>query len=161
IKGNSSLRGVKVLGTVQDARRLSSALGVRKVFIAIPSAGGLAIRRIVNTLLEAKLAIKILPPLTKLSAEAGFATQLREVSIEDLLRREPVKLDMGAIQGSIRDKVVLVTGAAGSIGSELCRQILEHHPSKLVAIDLAESPLHALQLELDGRVKGTEVIPEL
>ena len=157
----SSLRGVKVLGSVENAARLSADLGVRKAFIAIPSASGPAIRKVVNTLLAAKLAIKILPPLTKLSAETNFATQLREVSIEDLLRREPVRLDMAAIGESIRDQVVLVTGAAGSIGSEICRQILEQHPAKLVALDLAESPLHDLMLELDGRVKGSENVPEL
>lgn len=155
------LRGVKVLGAVEDAEKLAGQLEVRKAFIAIPSSSGPVIRKIVNTLLAAKLAMKILPPLTKLSAEASFATQLRKVSIEDLLRREPVKLDMGPIGSSIRDKVILVTGAAGSIGSELCRQILEQHPSKVIALDLAETPLHALLLELDGRVKGSDIIPEL
>jgi FlaA1/EpsC-like NDP-sugar epimerase len=160
-KEGSSLRGVKILGRVDEAASLASELGVRKAFIAIPSAGGATIRKIVNALLAAKLAIKILPPLTKLSSEESFATQLREVSIEDLLRREPVRLDMAAISDSIRENVVLVTGAAGSIGSELCRQILDQHPSKLVVLDLAESPLHGLQLELRRRVTGTEIILEL
>jgi FlaA1/EpsC-like NDP-sugar epimerase len=160
-KRSSSLRGVRVLGAVQDAKRLAKDLHVRKAFIAIPGAAGPETRRVVNTLLEAGIAMKILPPIAKLSPNEGFATRLREVSIEDLLRREPVKLDLSAIESSIRNKVVLVTGAAGSIGSELCRQITELHPSKLIALDLAESPLHALQLELDSQVKGADVVPEL
>jgi FlaA1/EpsC-like NDP-sugar epimerase len=160
-KSGTSLRGVKILGRVEDAARLSAAYGAKKAFIAIPSAGGADLRRIVTSLLSAKVAMKVLPPLTNLSSEAGFATQLREVSIEDLLRREPVRLDMAAISGSIRDKVVLVTGAAGSIGSELCRQILEQNPARLVALDIAETPLQGLLLELGGRAKGEALLPEL
>ncbi len=160
-KHKQSLRGVRVLGTIAQAAELARDLGVRKAFVAIPSAPGSTVRTIVNHLLKANLAIKVLPPLGKLSAAGGFLPQLREVQIEDLLRRPPVKLDDAAISKFIRDKVVLVTGAAGSIGSEICRQVLDYHPAKLVALDMAETPLHDLLLELRQRVKDGILVPEL
>ncbi len=160
-KNGHSLRGVPILGGTADLREIAYRHGVRKAFVAIPSAGGSVMRRIVTALLHAGLAVKVLPPLAKSAHAKGYVPQLRPVSMEDLLRREPIKLDDQAISAFIRDKVVLVTGAAGSIGSELCRQILDYHPAKLVALDLAETPLHDLLLELQSRVNGKLLVPEL
>ncbi|MBI3857803.1 MAG: polysaccharide biosynthesis protein [Planctomycetes bacterium] len=155
------LRGVKVLGAIDRAREFALEQGVRKAYIAIPSAGGSAQRRIVNVLLQAGLSVKILPPVGRLAIASGFLPQLREISVEDLLRRDPVKLDTEAISAFVRGKKVLVTGAAGSIGSELCRQLLEFHPSVLVALDCAETPLHTLLLELRARSGDVKIVPEL
>lgn len=146
------LRGVHVLGRIEDAGDLAEARDVRRAFVAIPSASGAELRRVVNTLLEAGLAIKVLPPQGKLSLTTGFIPQLRDVAVEDLLRREPVALDMAGLAGLLGGKTVLVTGAAGSIGSELCRQVLSFKPAALVCADISETPLHALALELRAKV---------
>lgn len=155
------LRGVKVLGAIDRAREFALEHQVRKAYIAIPSAGGSAQRRIVNLLLQAGLSVKILPHVGRLSIASGYLPQLREISVEDLLRRDPVRLDTEAISAFVRGKPVLVTGAAGSIGSELCRQLLEFHPSVLVTLDCAETPLHNLILELRSRSGSVRIAPEL
>lgn len=155
------LRGISVLGRIEQAGELAEARDVRRAFVAIPSAGGAALRRIVNTLLEAGLAIKVLPPQGKLSLTTGFIPQLRDVAVEDLLRRDPVALDTAGLAGLLGGKVVLVTGAAGSIGSELCRQVLSFNPSLLVAVDIAETPLHALSLELRSKARPEQLAFEL
>lgn len=160
-KKGRALRGVKVLGSIDRAREFAVKHGVRKAYMAIPSAGGSAQRRIVNLLLQAGLSVKILPPVGRLAIASGYLPQLREISVEDLLRRDPVRLDTEAISAFVRGKAVLVTGAAGSIGSELCRQLLEFHPALLVALDCAETPLHTLLLELRARSGDVKVIPEL
>lgn len=160
-KKGHSLRGVPVIGATQDLREISYRLGIKKGFVAIPSADGACMRRIVTELIRAGLAVKVLPPLAKSSSAKGFVPHLRPASIEDLLRREPIKLDDRAISSFLTGKVVLITGAAGSIGSELCRQVLDYHPKRLIALDVAETPLHDLLLELRGRVDEKLVVPVL
>jgi FlaA1/EpsC-like NDP-sugar epimerase len=160
-KQGHSLRGVPVLGRIQDIREIGYKYGVKKAFVAIPSASGLMMRRVVTHLLKAGMAIKVLPPLGKMANSSGFVPHLREVSMDDLLRRDPIKLDDKAISAFIQGKIVLVTGAAGSIGSELCRQILDYHPARLVALDCAETPLNDLILEIGRQVSKDLVIPEL
>ncbi|HZE97721.1 MAG TPA: nucleoside-diphosphate sugar epimerase/dehydratase [Planctomycetota bacterium] len=154
-KSGRSLRGVPVRGRVDQAAEVARNLGVRTVYIAIPSADGAAMKRIVGHLREGKLRVKVLPPVGKLSSALGLLSQLRNVSIEDLLRRKPIRLDQAAISDFIKGKVVMVTGAAGSIGSEICRQVLAFHPERLIALDCAETPLHDLLLELKaGTTEG-------
>lgn len=160
-KQGHSLRGVRVLGRTDDIREIAYELGVKKAFIAIPSASGQAMRRIVSVLLHAGLAIRVLPPIGRLANSTRHVSQLREVSMEDLLRREPIRLDDQSISAFLRDKAVLVTGAAGSIGSELCRQILDYRPARLVVLDCAETPLHNLILELKLRTQEGVLIPVL
>jgi len=159
-KHGHSLRGVPVLGQIRNVREIAYRLGIRKAFVAIPSASGPVIRRIVTALLGAGLAIRILPQLGKGTSTPSFLSHLRGVTVEDLLRREPIKLDDRAISEFIRDKVVLVTGAAGSIGSELCRQIIQFRPSQLIVLDCAESPLHDITLEMGTEFDKRRVIPE-
>ncbi len=149
-KHGQNLRGVPVLGRPDQAARIAQKLGVRTVYVAIPSSDGEAMKRIVGHLRAAQLRVKVLPPVGKLSSALGLLSQLRNVSIEDLLRRKPIRLDQAAISAFLKDKIVMVTGAAGSIGSELCRQVLAFHPAKLVALDCAETPLHDLLLEFKG-----------
>ena len=154
-KGGKFLQGLPVLGKIDQARAIAENHGVRTVYVAIPSADGTVMKRIITHLQEGRLRIKVLPPVGKLSPALGLLSQLRNVSIEDLLRRKPVRLDQAAISAFIKDKVVLVTGAAGSIGSEICRQVLGFHPARLVALDCAETPLHDLLLELtSGSASG-------
>jgi FlaA1/EpsC-like NDP-sugar epimerase len=156
-KQGRRLRGVPVLGRLSEARAIARARGVRTVYVAVPGADGALFRRIAGPLLREGVAVRALPPIGDLSTASRFLPQLREVAVEDLLRRPPVRLDSEKISGFIRGKSVLVTGAAGSIGSELCRQVLGHRPSRLVALDCAETPLHDLLLEL----RAGSVCPEL
>jgi FlaA1/EpsC-like NDP-sugar epimerase len=155
------LRGLPVLGRIDQVRAIADNAGVRTVYVAIPSADGEVMKRIVGCLREAKLRIKVLPPLGKLAPALGLLSQLRNVSIEDLLRRKPIRLDQAAISAFLKDKVVLVTGAAGSIGSEICRQVLPFHPARLVILDCAETPLHDLLLEFTQGAATGQVHPEL
>ena len=99
--------------------------------------------------------------MAKLCVDQRFLPQLRDVSIDDLLRRKPIKLDQAVLSAFIRDKVVLVTGAAGSIGSELCRQMLHFQPARLIALDCAETPLHDIMLELGKGMGAGRVCSEL
>jgi FlaA1/EpsC-like NDP-sugar epimerase len=160
-KRGRSLRGVPILGRSDQAKEWAQRMGVKTVYFAIPSADGATLRRIVGQLREEKLAVKVLPPLGKLSAIQGLLPQLRDVSIDDLLRRDPIRLDQSGLSAFIKDKIVLVTGAAGSIGSELCRQILQFHPKRLVVLDCAETPLHDIMLELEQGGAERRVSSEL
>ena len=155
------LRGLPVLGGVDDIRSIARDHRVRQALIAVPSATGIVLRAMVRPLMEAGLSVKVLPSLHRLSTTAPLLPQLKDVAIEDLLRREPVRLDEGRIESILRGKSVLVTGAAGSIGSELCRQILRYAPARLVALDWAETPLADLMLEIRTGENRGAVFPEL
>jgi FlaA1/EpsC-like NDP-sugar epimerase len=159
-KRGAHLRGVPVIGTTADLQRLVTERNVRSVLVALPSAGGARLREIVRPLLKAGVEVKVLPGLNRLSTSSDLLPQLKEVAIEDLLRRDPVRMDKAAVGEFLGGKTVLVTGAAGSIGSELCRQILRYGPSKLIALDWAETPLHDLMLELRPAA-GKAIVPEL
>lgn len=160
-KQGRSLRGVPVLGRTEQTAAWAGRIGVKTVYFAIPSADGATLRRIVGRLQEAKLSVKVLPPLGKLSTVQGYLPQLRDVSIDDLLRRKPIRLDQAILSAFIQDKIVLVTGGAGSIGSELCRQILQFQPKRLIVLDCAETPLHDILLELSKGGVETRVVSEL
>ncbi len=160
-KQGRSLRGVPILGRSDQAKEWAQRMGVQTVYFAIPSADGATLRRIVGQLREHKLSVKVLPPLGKLSTSQGYLPQLRDVSIDDLLRRKPIRLDPSSLSAFIQDKTVLVTGGAGSIGSELCRQILQFHPRRLVVLDCAETPLHDIMLELSKGGAEKRVSSEL
>jgi FlaA1/EpsC-like NDP-sugar epimerase len=159
-KRGSHLRGVPVMAGTKDLPALARDRGVRTVFVALPSVGGARMREIISPLLAADLEVKVLPPLTRLSTSSALLPQLKDVAIEDLLRRDPIRMDEAGLANFLGGKCVLVTGAAGSIGSELCRQILRHGPSKLVALDWAETPLHDLMLELNSGPQK-QIVPEL
>ncbi len=156
-----SHRGVPVLGPIRGIGGFARHHGVGRVFVAMPSIAGSRMREVVSAITASGLALKVLPPLNALSSAATYAPKLRDVSIEDLLRREPVRLDTAGISAFLREKTVLVTGAAGSIGSELCRQVLTFAPGRLVVVDCAESPLHDLTLEFPERVRSRTVVSEL
>jgi len=143
-----ALQGISVAGRVKDASVLAPRYRVKTAYVAIPSLPAPALRRMVSELTSARLSIKVLPPLAQLINSGSMAPQLRELALEDLLRRDPVRPDTTAIAEFVRGKAVLVTGAAGSIGSEICRQVLAYQPSRLIALDCAETPLHDLTLEL-------------
>lgn len=147
-KQGARLRGVPVLGTTRDLGALATRLDIAQVLVAIPSAGGGFLRKITKAAVRRGIRVQLLPSVGQLIGRSALLPQLRRISIEDLLRRSAVVDEAARIAEMLRGKTILVTGAAGSIGSQLCRQILAHDPARLVVVDWAETPLHELLLEL-------------
>jgi len=148
-KRNLRLHGVRVLGTTADLDHVIRDRRPDEVLIAIPSAPGQLRARIVETARALDVPVKTLPSLSDLvSGDADLARQLRPVEVEDVLGREPVEVDFPSISEYLKGEVVLVTGAGGSIGSELCRQIARVGPAKLVLLDHAEPALFEVEREL-------------
>jgi FlaA1/EpsC-like NDP-sugar epimerase len=150
-KSHRRIDGVPVVGTRRDIATAAARYGARRLVIAVPSAGPGLVREIDEAGLSAGLEVFALPPVSELIGGSATAVQLREVTEEDILGRRPIQLDLSAIQASLTGRVVLVTGAGGSIGSELCRQIAAFEPRRLVMLDRDESALHAAQLSISGR----------
>jgi len=142
------LHGVPVIGLLRDLHKLIEKYKIDLIFIAIPSANSEVMRRIVDLCAEAKIDFRTLPSLQMLAEGRVEVNALREVSIEDLLGRDQVRITWDKINTNIINKRVLVTGAGGSIGSELCRQIMSQNPDKLLILDNSEYNLYKIELEL-------------
>lgn len=153
------LYGVTVLGAVNDLPRLVARHRAELVVIAIPSATKEEMRRIVECCAASGVEFKTLPSLSELMDGNIRLGQLRTVEIDDLLGREPVTLDLGDVERDLAGRVVLVTGGAGSIGSELARQIAGFQPAQLILFEQAESPLYFTHLELDLAYPAVDVVP--
>lgn len=151
MKSRRRIDGVRVVGTRRDLETVAERFGAERLVIAIPSADMTLIRTLDHAAREAGLDTYVLPPVSELIGGSATAGQLHEVTEEDLLGRHPIQTDLSAIGEVLSGKVVLVTGAGGSIGSELCRQIAQFHPRRLVMLDRDESALHAIQLSITGR----------
>jgi FlaA1/EpsC-like NDP-sugar epimerase len=157
-KHGAKIHGVPVVNTIDRLSVVVSAYDAEEIFIAIPSATGPQMQRISKLCGQTGLRYRTVPKLEDLLLGRVSVSQLREVNIEDLLGRDSVRLDNHVVRDQIAGKVVLVTGAAGSIGSELCRQILRHSPAKLIALDQAETPMFYLQLQLTKEPHGDRVV---
>jgi FlaA1/EpsC-like NDP-sugar epimerase len=148
-KKNLRLHGVRVLGTTDDLPFLLRDRRPDELLIAIPSASGEARERVVEVARSERVPVKTLPGLADMiSTDFNLTGQIRPVEVEDLLGREPVEVDLESIAGYLKDEVVLVTGAGGSIGSELCRQIAKAAPKRLVLLDNGEAGLFDIEREL-------------
>ena len=148
-KKNLRIHGVRVLGTTDDLRHILRDNRPDEVILAIPSASGEMRQRIVNVTREGNVPVKTLPGLYELIAgESDLATQIRPVQVEDVLGREPVEVDLETTAAYLKDATVLVTGAGGSIGSELCRQIARVGPRRLILVDQGETALFEIEREL-------------
>jgi FlaA1/EpsC-like NDP-sugar epimerase len=147
-KAHLILQGIRVLGTGEDLAALARKHAIKRVLIAIPSATGPQMVQIMKFALDAGVEYKMVPGLGDLVVGAGLGKQLKNVAVEDLLGRKPVHLDQDSIRERIQGKVVMVTGAAGSIGSEICRQIARFDPLALVGFDEAETPLFQIDRDL-------------
>jgi len=152
--------GIKVLGKTDLLQKLIRNNHIDEVFIAIPSAQGSLIRKVIKFCEKEKVVFKIVPRILDIVEGRVKLSKVREIEIEDLLGRSIVKSEQKKFKEEFKDKIVLVTGAAGSIGSEVCRQILKFKPKKLIALDFWESGLYDLELELVdiGRKNSFECI---
>lgn len=142
------IHGVRVLGTCGEIVAAAEQLDVDLIVLALPSATSSQMRRLVMLCEKTGVPFRTLPPMDRLMSGHITLNQLREVSIDDLLGREPVALDWRTIKLELRGKRVLVSGAGGSIGSELCRQIAKLRPSHLILLDSGEFNLYSIELEL-------------
>jgi FlaA1/EpsC-like NDP-sugar epimerase len=160
-KAHLILLGKPVLGAGDSLGYVVRTNSIKRVLIAIPSATGPQMVRILKLALDAEVEYKMVPGLGELIQGTELGQQIRAVAVEDLLGRRPVRLDQDSIQERIRGKVVMVTGAAGSIGSELCRQIAQFRPLALVGFDEAETPLFQLDRELNKSFPDLVFHPEI
>jgi FlaA1/EpsC-like NDP-sugar epimerase len=142
------INGVPVLGFGAALPELAETHNVRSVLIAIPSATGSQMIRIIRHCRQAGVSVRTMPSLAEMVADRPVTRQIRDVAVEDILGREPVELDRERISGRLRGRVAMVTGAAGSIGSELCAQIARFQPAALIAFEISESALFHLEREI-------------
>ena len=146
---NSAISGVTVVGTTYEILKLIPKYEVEQVFLAIPSISAYNKNRILNVLKEANVSVKVMSSGVAVEDGESISKHLKDVSIEDLLGRGEVKLSQGEIRSYIRGKSILVTGAGGSIGSQIVREIFKFKPSQLVLVDVNENALYMLERDLD------------
>lgn len=158
-KANLEMHGLKVLGNRYDIPKVIEKYAVDEVIIAMPSARGKDIKEIYNLSIQNDVRVKIVPGVYELINGNVNLSQIREVKVEDLLGREQVKLNIKKIARDVEGRTVMVTGAGGSIGSELCRQIARFKPWRLLMLDNYENSLYYLDLELKKGFPDIEIIP--
>jgi FlaA1/EpsC-like NDP-sugar epimerase len=160
-KKGAHIFGTPVLGGADRVEALVAKHDIDIILIAIPSATGVEMTRILERCHAAGVECKTIPGLCEVIEERGLARQIRDVAVEDLLGRNPIRLEEHQIRGTLQGKVVLVTGAAGSIGSELCRQIARFRPAGIVGFEIAESPLFEIDREMRQAFPQTPFYPEI
>ncbi len=160
-KAGMKLHGITVLGTTKELARLISSYSIEDVIIAIPTAAGNAMRDIIKSCEHCKVRFKTLPAISDIIEGKISVSQIKDVDICDLLGRDPVELNQRAIRNYLEGKRILVTGAAGSIGSEICRQVARFSPAKLIVLDSAETPLYQIEKELSESYPDMRLAPVL
>jgi FlaA1/EpsC-like NDP-sugar epimerase len=151
------IEGVPVLGSVADLAKIVHVRSIDEVLVAVPSATGPQMRRFLELCNQAGTKFRTVPALKDVIAGQISIGQLRDVSLEDLLGRDPAKIDLKTVREQIAGRRILVTGAAGSIGSEICRQMLDYDPEQLICLDQGETALFYKQLELSHHRNGSKV----
>ncbi len=160
-KRNALIHNVKVLGESDKIQNVVTNYNVHKIFLAIPSASGEDVKRIVSFCNKTNAEIKILPRMDQLLSNQVELSLLRNLNIEDLLGREQVTLDTVGLSEMISDKTVLITGAGGSIGSELAMQIAKFSPSLLILADSCELFMYEIEMKFRERFANTSIIPKI
>jgi FlaA1/EpsC-like NDP-sugar epimerase len=158
-KRGQLLLGYRVLGGRQDLKRLVTQYQVGEIIIAIPSLSGPELAKIIQGCRQTGCQVKIVPGLEELINGKSTVDQLRAVNLEDLLRRDPVKLDLVKLAGYLQEKRILVTGAGGSIGSELCRQICRFQPQSLTLLGKGENSIYEIEQELHAKYPDLHIEP--
>ena len=157
-KWNHMLEGVPIVGGRETILANAAKYHVNKIYLAIPSASAEAKRDILNICSETDCELKQLPGMYQLVLGQLSASSMKNVSVEDLLGREPIRADMKEVYDFIEGKTVLVTGGGGSIGSELCRQIAAHNPRQLIIFDIYENNAYSIQLELRDKYPELDLV---
>lgn len=160
-KRGMRIHGITVVGPSSELERLALKYKVTDAIIAIPSATGPQMRALIDTCRRAHVSFKSLPPLREIIGGQVALSQVRNISVDDLLGRNPVRLDSQRLANFIQGKRILVTGGAGSIGSEICRQVMRFHPGRLVVIDRAENRLYEMMLEMRGDPESAAIDPQI
>jgi len=158
-KQNSKIHGVPVLAPIDEIERIFKTRHVDEVIIAIPSASGEVLRRITTKCRQRNIPFRTMPGLYELIGGSVSVSRLREVDISDLLRREPVKMDTEALGEVLYNRVVMVTGAGGSIGSELCRQIARLNPKRILMLGHGENSIFSAITSLRERYPAMDFVP--
>ncbi|EOI6515866.1 polysaccharide biosynthesis protein [Enterococcus faecium] len=160
-KRNTYLSGKKVLGTLKDIPELIEKYDIQMVTIAIPSLSRKKLRRIFELVESARVKVNTMPSIEELASGKISVSKLKTIDVVDLLGRDEVKLDIESIKDQITDKVILVTGAGGSIGSEICRQIIQFNPAKLLLLGHGENSIYLIDRELRTHHQNcpTEIVP--
>lgn len=160
-KQKIKIHGVSVVGMIEDLPALTRTLAADEIIVAIPSASTSLKQRILASSEGCKVPIKILPSVKQFLANPEALRQVRPMSLEDLLQREPIQMDRQELHPLLEGRRVLVTGAGGSIGSELCRQIARYHPATLILFERYENGLYALDLELRAKFPNVTIVPAM
>jgi FlaA1/EpsC-like NDP-sugar epimerase len=147
-KQGISIHGIPVLGTVEQLPKICKNRNVEEIAIAMPSASPTQLRRVIQVCTGTKIRFRTVPSITDIASGRFTVSQIRDVDINDLLGREVIQLDLDLIEAYVRDKTILVTGAGGSIGSEMCRQVCVFKPEVLLLVEQAENPLFYIEQEL-------------
>ncbi|MBE7084764.1 MAG: polysaccharide biosynthesis protein [Clostridiales bacterium] len=147
-KRGKSVRGVKIVGTTYEVKRIAVQYGVQEIFVTMPAVEKKKVSEIVQRCQECGCPVKMLPGIYQMANGEVTMSKLRQVDVQDLLGREQVRVNLDEIMGYIENKVVLVTGGGGSIGSELCRQIATHKPKTLIILDIYENNAYEIEQEL-------------
>ncbi|MHC4519293.1 MAG: SDR family NAD(P)-dependent oxidoreductase, partial [Planctomycetota bacterium] len=159
LKQRTSIHGIAVLGTVDQLPRICRSRNIEEIAIAMPSATHQQLRRVIQVCEGAKVRFRTVPSLTDIASGKLRVSQIRDVDINDLLGREVVQLDLDLIEAFAKDKTILVTGAGGSIGSEMCRQICQFGPRLLLLVERAENPLFYVERDLRRRFPRVPMEP--
>ncbi|MGJ9383964.1 polysaccharide biosynthesis protein [Salipaludibacillus sp. CF4.18] len=160
-KQHLEIMGIPVQGTTKDIHRIVEEAGVEHIVIAIPSLSKDAMNRIFKECSKTEARTQIMPSVEDIMSGRVEVSQIRDVQVEDLLGREPVELDTVKIAGKLTDKTILVTGAGGSIGSEVCRQVCAFQPGKMILLGHGENSIYSIELELRKSFPELEVITEI
>ncbi len=157
-KIGSYIQGIKIVGNRNDIVSMAEKHAVTDIIIAIPTLNGRERKQIVAICKETNCHLKILPGMYQIINEEVSISRLRNVEIEDLLGRDSIKLDTEKIMGYVKEKVVVVTGGGGSIGSELCRQLVKHHPKQLIILEIYENNAYDIQQELKTKYPDLDLV---